>query len=71
MVLETLVLSTFNHLTRLLARENFIILSRRESLKSYIINFHSAKYFSFTDYFAFNLKFGSSFSVYLKTVVAN
>jgi hypothetical protein len=35
MVLETSVLSTFNHLTRLEARENFIKLSRRESLKSY------------------------------------
>jgi hypothetical protein len=35
MVLETSVLSTFNHLTRLEARENFINLSRRESLKSY------------------------------------
>jgi hypothetical protein len=34
-VLETSFLSTFNHLTRLEARENFIILSRRESLKSY------------------------------------
>jgi hypothetical protein len=33
MVLETSVLSTFNHLTRLKARE--INLSRRESLKSY------------------------------------
>jgi hypothetical protein len=31
---ETEVLSTFNHLTRLEARENFINLSRRESLKS-------------------------------------
>jgi len=39
MVLETLVLSTFNHLTRLVARENFIILSRRESLKSYMKDF--------------------------------
>jgi hypothetical protein len=35
MVLKMLVLSTFNHLMRLVARENFIILSRRESLKSY------------------------------------
>jgi hypothetical protein len=35
-VLETSVLSTFNHLSRLEARENFIKLSRRESLKSYI-----------------------------------
>jgi hypothetical protein len=35
MVLETSVSSTFNHLTRLEARENFINLSRRESLKSY------------------------------------
>jgi hypothetical protein len=35
MVLETSVLSTFNHLTWLEARENFINLSRRESLKSY------------------------------------
>jgi hypothetical protein len=34
MVLETSVVSTFNHLTRLEARENFINLSRRESLKS-------------------------------------
>jgi hypothetical protein len=38
MVLETSVLSTFNHLTRLEARGNFINLSRRESVKSYIIN---------------------------------
>jgi hypothetical protein len=38
MVLETSVLSTFNHLTRLEARENFIIFSRRESLKSYMFN---------------------------------
>jgi hypothetical protein len=37
MVLETSVLSTFNHLTRLEARENFINFSRRESLKSYIV----------------------------------
>jgi hypothetical protein len=34
-LLETSVLSTFNHLTRLEAQENFINLSRRESLKSY------------------------------------
>jgi hypothetical protein len=33
-VLETSVLSTFNHLMRLEAQENFIKLSRRESLKS-------------------------------------
>jgi hypothetical protein len=38
MVLETSVLSTFNHLTRLEARENFIKFSRRESLKSYTLN---------------------------------
>jgi hypothetical protein len=37
MVLETSILSTFNHLTRLEARKNFINFSRRESLKSYII----------------------------------
>jgi hypothetical protein len=37
MVLETLVFSPFNHLTRLVARENFItlIVSRRESSRSY------------------------------------
>jgi hypothetical protein len=34
MVFETLVCSTLNHLTPLIARENFIILSRRESNKS-------------------------------------
>jgi hypothetical protein len=34
MVFETLVCSPLNHLTRLIARENFIILSRRESNKS-------------------------------------
>jgi hypothetical protein len=34
MVFETLVFSPFNHLTRLIVRENFIILSRRESNKS-------------------------------------
>jgi hypothetical protein len=36
-VLETLVSSPFNHLTRLVARENFIIFSRRESSRSYNI----------------------------------
>jgi hypothetical protein len=36
MVLETSVLSIFNQLTRLEARENFIKFSRRESFKSYI-----------------------------------
>jgi hypothetical protein len=36
MVLETLVVSPFNHLTRLVAREDFIIHSRRESFRSYI-----------------------------------
>jgi hypothetical protein len=35
-VLETSVLSTFNCLTQLEARENFVKLSCRESLKSYI-----------------------------------
>jgi hypothetical protein len=35
MVLETSVLSIFNQLTRLEARENFIKFSRRESFKSY------------------------------------
>jgi hypothetical protein len=34
MVFETLVFSPLNHLTRLIAQENFIILSRRESNKS-------------------------------------
>jgi hypothetical protein len=37
MVLETSVLSIFNQLTRLEARENFINFSRRESFKSYIL----------------------------------
>jgi hypothetical protein len=37
MVLETLVFSPFNHLTRLVAREDFIIHSRRESSRSYTI----------------------------------
>jgi hypothetical protein len=37
MVLETSVLSIFNQLTRLEARENFIKFSRRESFKSYKI----------------------------------
>jgi hypothetical protein len=48
MVLETSVLSTFNQLTRLEDRENFINFSRRESLKSYIrklpVNFISVKF---------------------------
>jgi hypothetical protein len=35
-VLETLVFSPFNHLTRLVAREDFIIHCRRESFRSYI-----------------------------------
>jgi hypothetical protein len=39
MVLETSVLSTFNHLMWLEAQENFINFSRRESLKSYISNY--------------------------------
>jgi hypothetical protein len=34
MVFKTSVFSPLNHLTRLIARENFIILSRRESNKS-------------------------------------
>jgi len=37
MVFETLVCSLLNHLTRLIAREHFIILSRRESNKSHNI----------------------------------
>jgi hypothetical protein len=36
MVLETSVLSSFNQLTRLEARENFINFSRHESFKSYM-----------------------------------
>jgi hypothetical protein len=36
---ETLVFSPLNHFTRLIVRENFIILSRRESNKSHICNF--------------------------------
>jgi hypothetical protein len=36
MVFETLVCSPLNHLTRLIARENFIILSLRESNKSQV-----------------------------------
>jgi hypothetical protein len=35
MVLKMSVLSTFNHMMQPEARENFIKLSRRESLKSY------------------------------------
>jgi len=35
MVFETLVCSPLNHLTQLTARENFIILSRRERNKSH------------------------------------
>jgi hypothetical protein len=35
MVFETVVFSLLNHLTRLIAREYFIILSRRESNKSH------------------------------------
>jgi hypothetical protein len=41
-VLETLVFSSFNHVTRLVAREDFIILSRRKSSRLYIKN--SSKY---------------------------
>jgi hypothetical protein len=36
MVLETLVFLPFNHLTRLVTRENFIIHSRCETSRSYI-----------------------------------
>jgi hypothetical protein len=36
MVLETVVFSLFSHFTRLVAREDFIIHSRRESSRSYI-----------------------------------
>jgi hypothetical protein len=39
MVFETLVPTKLNHLTRQIARENVIILSRRESIKSYKISF--------------------------------
>jgi hypothetical protein len=35
MVFETLVSTKLNHLTQLITRENFIILTRRESIKSY------------------------------------
>jgi hypothetical protein len=38
MVFETLVFSPLNNLTRLIARENFIIFSRRESNKSHTNN---------------------------------
>jgi hypothetical protein len=38
MVFETLVCSPLNHLTRLIARENFIILSRRKSNKSQLVS---------------------------------
>jgi hypothetical protein len=42
MVFETLLFSPFNHLTRLTGRENFIILSRQESNRSYnMINYFS------------------------------
>jgi hypothetical protein len=37
MVFETLVFSPLNHLTWLIARENFIILSRQESNKCHIL----------------------------------
>jgi hypothetical protein len=36
MVFKTLVSTKLNHLTRLIARENFIILTRQESINSYI-----------------------------------
>jgi hypothetical protein len=39
MVFETLVFSPLNHLTRLIARENFIIFSRRESNKFHLMHF--------------------------------
>jgi len=35
MVFETLVFLPFNHLTRLIVRENFFILSRRERNRCY------------------------------------
>jgi len=38
-VFETLVFSLFNHLNRPIVRQNFIILSRRESNRSYSIDF--------------------------------
>jgi hypothetical protein len=38
MVLETLVISSLNHLTWLVTREYFIIQCRRESYKSYNVN---------------------------------
>jgi hypothetical protein len=37
MVFQTLVSTKLNHLTRFITRENFIILTRRESIKSYIL----------------------------------
>jgi hypothetical protein len=60
MVLETSVLSTFNHLTRLEARESFINLSRRESLKSYVfsgVQIHYSRIVSLT------IEFSPSISV--------
>jgi hypothetical protein len=35
MVFETFVSTKLNHLTLMITRENFIILTRRESIKSY------------------------------------
>jgi hypothetical protein len=40
-VLETLVFSPLNHLTRLVARKDFIVHSRRESSRSYDLTFSS------------------------------
>jgi hypothetical protein len=39
LVLQTSVFSPFNQLTRLVVRDNFIILSRRESFRSYMTSF--------------------------------
>jgi hypothetical protein len=45
MVLETSVLSIFNQLTRLEARENFINFSRRESFKHFVV-VNSVQYYA-------------------------
>jgi len=45
MVFETLVSKKLNHLTRLIARENFIILTRQESIKLYIVYYVLYLYF--------------------------
>jgi hypothetical protein len=67
MVFETLVCSPLNHMTQLIARENFIMLSRRESNKSHYskvtLQFYLHLLVSYS--FMFNLQMSISNNIHL------